>query len=172
MPEQERPSQRSEPKVTRPRMPVDYGIHPLEAGGLIPRSTVTDQLVNARNYWAVTTGQGRPHAMPVWAIWLDGALYFSTDRASRKSRNLATNPEIVMHLESGDDVVILEGTAEEITDPELLARFADAYEAKYQIRPVTDGSAPIYGLRPRVVHAWLEQDFPRTATSWRFDRSG
>ncbi len=170
MSEQERPAQRSEPKATRPRMPSDYGIQPLEAGGLIPWSTVTDQLVNARNYWVVTTGKGRPHAAPVWGIWFDDALYFSTDRASRKSRNLAANPEIVMHLESGDDVVILEGSVEEITDPVLLTRFADAYDAKYQIRPVADGSSPIYGLRPRVVHAWLEQDFPRTATSWRFDR--
>ena len=48
-----------------------------------------------------------------------------------------------MHLESGDDVVIREGSAEEITDPVLLTRFADAYEAKYQLRPGTDGGAPI-----------------------------
>jgi hypothetical protein len=77
-----------------------------------------------------------------------------------------------VHLESGDDVVILEGRAEEITDPVLLTRFADAYEAKYQLRPGTDGGAPIYGLQPRVVHAWRERDFPQSATSWRSDRNG
>lgn len=172
MGDQKQPSRQSEPRTERPRMPAAYGIHPLEAGGLIPWSSVVDQLVQARNYWVITTGKGRPHAAPVWGVWLDDAVYFSTDRASRKARNLAASPEIVVHLESGDDVVILEGTAGEITDSELLTRFADAYEAEYQIRPVTDGSSPIYGLRPRVVHAWLEQDFQRTATSWRFDRGG
>lgn len=169
MPDQKQPSRQGEPKAGRPHMPADYGIHPLETGGLIPWSRVTDQLEEARNYWVITTGENRPHAAPVWGIWLDNGVYFSTDRASRKARNLAVNPEMVVHLESGDDVVILEGTAEEITDPMLLKRFADAYEPKYQIRPVTDGSSPIYGLRPRVVHAWLEQDFQGTATSWRFD---
>ncbi len=169
MPDQEQPSRQGEPRAGRPRMPAGYGIHPLEAGGLLSWSTVTDQLAKARNYWVITTGKDRPHAAPVWGIWLDDAIYFSTDRASRKSRNLAANPEIVAHLESGDDVVILEGTACEITDSELLTRFADAYETKYQM-PGTDGSSPIYELRPRVVHAWLEKDFPRTATSWRFDR--
>lgn len=164
-------SAREVPRAERPRMPASYQIQPLEAGGLIPWTTVADQLASAHNYWVITTGQGQPHAAPVWGVWLDDAIYFSTDRASRKARNLAANPELVVHLESGDDAVILEGAAEEITNLELLTRFADAYEAKYQIRPATDGSSPIYRLRPRVVNAWLEQDFPRSATSWRFDRS-
>jgi len=58
---------------------------------------------------------GLPHAVPVWGVWVDGALYFGTDRRSRKARNLATNQGAVVHLESGDDAVILEGFAEEIT---------------------------------------------------------
>jgi hypothetical protein len=37
-------------------MPVAYGIPSLEAGGLIPWHTVTEQLANVRNYWVVTTG--------------------------------------------------------------------------------------------------------------------
>jgi hypothetical protein len=32
MSDQEQPSQRGEPKAGRPRMPVGYGIQPLEAG--------------------------------------------------------------------------------------------------------------------------------------------
>ena len=56
MSDQEQPAQRGEPKPVRPRMPVGYGIHSLEAGGLIPWHTVTEQVANARNYWVVTTG--------------------------------------------------------------------------------------------------------------------
>lgn len=71
--------------------------------------------MRARNYWVVTTrSDGKPHSVPVWSIWLDETFYFGTDRRSRKGRNLATNPGLVVHLESGDDVVILEGVAEEV----------------------------------------------------------
>ena len=40
----------------------------------------------------------------------------------RKGRNLAENPNVAVHLESGDDVVILEGVAEVVTDPGLVER--------------------------------------------------
>lgn len=58
--------------------------------------------------------------MPVWGIWLGGAVYFGTDRRSRKAKNLAANPSLVIHLESGDDAVILEGAAEEVDDRGLI----------------------------------------------------
>ena len=166
----------------RPRMPAGYGI----AGGgegMLSWSWIEEQLTNARNYWVVTARpDGRPHAMPVWGVWVEGACYFGTDRGSRKARNLAANPEIVIHLESGDDVVILEGRVEELTDPDtsLLDRLNDTYAAKY-INPATGegfrlsgetvGGAVIYALRPRIVLAWLERDFPRTATRWRLGRA-
>jgi hypothetical protein len=69
-------------------------------------------------------------------------------------------------------MVILEGSAEKITDRVLLTRFANAYETKYQLRPGTGGGAAIYGLQPRVAHACRERDFPQSTTSWRFDRDG
>lgn len=88
---------------------------------------------------------------------------------SRKGRNLATNPWIVVHLESGDDAVILEGTVEEVTDPLVLDRFKAAYESKYQWGvDLRDPHRVTYGLKPRVVFTWLEKDFPDTATRWRF----
>jgi general stress protein 26 len=105
--------------------------------------------------------------MPVWGLWWDGTFYFSSDPSSRKARNLAANPEVVVHLESGDDAVILEGAAERVTDAAVLAEFADRYEAKYQFRPDTsDPEFAFYRVRPRVAFAWLEADFPNTATRW------
>ena len=44
------------------------------------------------------------------------------------------NLNVVAHSESGEDVVILEGVVEEVTDPVLQERIDDAYEAKYRIR--------------------------------------
>jgi pyridoxine/pyridoxamine 5'-phosphate oxidase len=128
-------------------------------------------MASARNYWVGTTRpDGRPHAAPVWGIWFDESFSFATDPASRKGANLAANPALVVHLESGDEVVILEGTAEKVTDPTLLARFADAYEAKYRFRPEVSGEAVVYRLRPRVAFAWRERDFPTSATRWSLDQ--
>jgi pyridoxine/pyridoxamine 5'-phosphate oxidase len=99
-----------------------YGI-PADRKGMLEWKRVSQQLVESRNYWIATTRpDGRPHTVPVWGVWLDGALHFGTDRRSRKARNLATNQGTVIHLESGDDAVILEGVAEEIADPSIIAR--------------------------------------------------
>jgi uncharacterized pyridoxamine 5'-phosphate oxidase family protein len=159
------------PRLSRPHVPAAYGIPAqIDAGPEISWERARGRLTEARNYWVVTSSaEGRPHAMPVWGLWLDDALYFSTARASRKGRNLAANPEIAVHLESGDDVVTLEGTVEEADDPELLRRFVEAYDAKYQIRPDTSDAADgVYRLRPRTAFTWLERDFPQTAARWQF----
>ena len=140
------------------------------SGGALPWRTVDLTLQVTRSAWLSTTRpDGRPHVAPVWGLWLEEVFYFSSDRASRKARNLEANPALVVHLESGDDVVILEGVAERVADMTALTAFADAYNAKYGFRP--DPANPDYAvfrLRPRVAHAWTEQDFPLTATRWRF----
>ena len=153
----------------RPRIPAGYGID-TTAEGLLPWSQVAERMAGSRNYWVGTTRpDGRPHAAPVWGIWLDETFYFATDPASRKARNLAGSPQIVVHLESGDDVVILEGTAHAVGDLPLLARFADAYEVKYGFRPnVENAASGIYSLMPSAAYAWIEQDFPKSATRWTF----
>ena len=104
-----------------------------------------------------------------WGLWLDDTFLFSTDLSSRKGRNLAARPDVAVHLESGDDVVIIDGSAEPLGDAAMLERYADAYEAKYGFRvDVSNGGDGIYCVRPRVVQAWREKDFPTSATRWRF----
>ena len=131
---------------------------------------VERRLVEARNYWVATTrADGRPHVMPVWGLWLEGAWLFSTDAASVKGRNLARDSRPAVHLESGDDVVVLEGRAQAVTQRALLTRFAAAYEEKYNVRPETDNpAAPVFALRPSAALAWRERGFPSTATCWTF----
>lgn len=156
------------PTSGRPRMPSGYGIEKTNEGQL-PWSWAEERLISARNYWICTTRpDGRPHAMPVWGLWLNGALFFSTDPESQKGRNLARNPAIVVHLESGDDTVILEGAAERLAVAALPGSFADRYEAKYNFRPGLGENEGYYTLRPSIAHAWREQDFPTSATRWRF----
>lgn len=164
-----KPTSTVEPLAQRPAMP-DYGISS-DPDGLLPWSFADQQLAAARNYWIVTTRpDGRPHAAPVWGVWLEGVLYFGTGSSSVKARNLAANPALLVHLESGDDVVILEGEAQWLTDvdPALWQRIADRYDAKYPgFRPdPPSAQGPFVALRPQTALGWLERDFPRSATRW------
>src|SRR5919201_4134359 len=104
-----------EPTRSRPLLPKGYGV-PASEAGMVAWSWAVEQLERARNYWFSTTRpDGRPHAMPAWAVWLDDALYGSPE--TRRGRNLALNRAIVVHLESGDHVVVLEGEAREAGRP-------------------------------------------------------
>ncbi|MSQ13998.1 MAG: pyridoxamine 5'-phosphate oxidase [Dehalococcoidia bacterium] len=170
MPEPTKHLRRRDPSASRPRMEASYGVEPVDAAGMLAWSAVRDRLTNARNYWGATTRpDGRPHVMPVWGLWLDETFCFSTDVQSRKGRNLAAHANAVAHLESGDDVVIVEGSVEVVTGPAALGRFADAYDAKYHFRPdVSSPAARVYRLRPAVAFAWGEKDFTKSATRWSF----
>jgi PPOX class probable F420-dependent enzyme len=133
-------------------------------------------MAKSRNYWICSTKpDGKPHASPVWGVWMDGTLYFSCSRQSRKGRNLAANPEVAVHLESGDDAVMLEGRVAEVTDKEELTRMVEVYGAKYppfKPDPEADPGNVYFAVRPRVAFAWQEKDFPHTATRWKFDQQG
>src|SRR3954468_22320223 len=99
------------PISSRPLMPDGYGV-PEHDEGLLEWSWAVERLTAARNYWFCTTRpDGRPHAMPAWAAWVNGTLYFDGSPETRRGRNLAQNASIGVHLESGDEVVILEGRA-------------------------------------------------------------
>lgn len=154
---------------SRPGM-TGYGIQ--EGGELLPWSHVTERMDAARNYWVSTTRpDGRPHAAPVWGVWMEGVFYFGTGSTSRKHRNIVEQPWIVVHLESGDDTVILEGAAERVADRALLERINGVYGPKYGYFPLGEAGdqpydEPFYGLRPQIALAWLESDFPNTATRW------
>jgi hypothetical protein len=162
------------PMASRPHMP-GYGV-PESDEGLVPWSHARERLEQARNYWLVTVRpDGRPHAVPLWGAWVDDAFYFEGGGA--KARNLAANRAVVVHLESGDDVVIVEGIAEEIRRPEraLFARIDAAFAARYDYRPSANLAGPdaepypeggLYAVRPHVVLVWSQ--FPRDATRFRF----
>ncbi len=107
--------------------------------------------------------------MPVWGLWVDGELWFSTDPASVKARNIARTPEIVVHLESGDDVCVLEGSVRTVETSELPVGFVDSYEAKYGFRmDPTNPNSGLFALAPDIALTWTEVEFPTTATRWTF----
>ncbi len=151
----------------RPYAP-GYGI-PSDHRGMLLWGNVEERLSSARNYWVATVrADGRPHATPVWGLWVGGAFYFGAGPGTRKARNLAANPNVVVHLEGGKEVAIVEGAAEVVANPgpDLVERLFVASTAEYGT-----GSSDVEGsyvVRPRVVFAWSEGG-PRTFTRWAFD---
>lgn len=161
----------SDPEPSQPRMFGSYA-----GSAELPWSWATALLKEARNYWIATTRpDGRPHSRPVWGVWLDTAFYFST--GSLAAQNLATHPAITVHLESGNEVVIIEGVAETVSDFSLVERVVNLYNEKYHwnVDP-KQLPGPFYAVRPQVAFGWHfeesetnpESSALGNATRWRF----
>jgi PPOX class probable F420-dependent enzyme len=95
--------------------------------------------------WLTTVGSdGRPYTVPVWFLW-DGnvALIFSQPQ-KQKIRNLRKNARVTLALDEtkqGEDVVIVEGTAEVLDTPDISATLP-AYVEKYGAMIQNMGSTP------------------------------
>jgi nitroimidazol reductase NimA-like FMN-containing flavoprotein (pyridoxamine 5'-phosphate oxidase superfamily) len=160
-------------KVGRPYIP-DYGI-PETLEGILSWDYVDRRMQEAINYWIATVDpEGRPHATPVWGVWLDGSLYFDGSPKTRRGRNLAANPNVTVHLEDGSKAVILQGEAREIKAPPLALRqkLSEAYARKYagmgyEPGPETWESGGVYAVQVRQAFAWT--DFPKDCTRWQFE---
>lgn len=122
-----------DPQITRPVFPPGYVDNP---GGVLDWAGVQAQLATAKNYWLCSVRpNGRPHVIPKWAVWVDDKIYFDGSPETRHARNIAANPRVSLHLESGDQAVIVDGVAAAIARPapELAQQVAEAYRLKYAV---------------------------------------
>lgn len=144
-------------------------------GGFIPWSKINNWLLAFRSIWVSTTRpDGRPHAVPVWYVWENRALYFISARRLQKSKNLAHQPWIVVHAGDGDDVIILEGVAEIVTDRLELEHIDSLYRMKY-VDPGSGAQATIfepdvdlYRVNVKHVMGW-EYGTVANRTDWKFE---
>jgi uncharacterized pyridoxamine 5'-phosphate oxidase family protein len=160
-----------EPRAVRPTGPPGYW-----RSRPIPWQWARQRLVDARNYWIATVSpDGVPHARPVWGVWLDDdRLYFDT--GSRVGRYVQANPQLTVHLESADEVVIVEGTAKRVRDRASIARFLAAYNPKY-LYEMTAPPGALFVVTPRVAYGWVSDPtgldngaiFGSTGTRWEFE---
>jgi hypothetical protein len=126
---------------------------------------------------------GTPHAAGIGAQWMDGDLYFPSNLSTRKSRDLAANPRctVSVHLPGID--LVLDGSAERVSDRETLEQVAANYRDQDWPAEV-DGdaltapfSAPSAGPPPWYVYRFafhtaigVATAEPYGATRWRFPR--
>jgi nitroimidazol reductase NimA-like FMN-containing flavoprotein (pyridoxamine 5'-phosphate oxidase superfamily) len=137
-------------------------------------------LEDAQLSWICTVrADSRPHLTPLVAVWLDGALYFSTGAGEQKAVNLRGNRHVILSTgcngwDQGLDVVV-EGDAVQVTDDETLRRLATAWTAKwdgrwqYQVRDgffYHEGSTEpvgVFSVQPAKVLAFAKGDFSHTS---------
>ncbi|MDI2130380.1 pyridoxamine 5'-phosphate oxidase family protein [Yinghuangia seranimata] len=166
-----------EPQASRPYMP-GYGVLPPEEGtGLLPWSWARERLAASHDYWVSTVRpDGRPHAMPVWGVWLDACLWFSSSLGSRKARNIAGRADCVVTTDDALNPVVVEGRAEVVADRAGIAAFLDALNGKYETSYGIDFLDPdvngTFRVRPVQVFGLREGDFTGSPTRWRFTSAG
>ncbi|MEA2828455.1 MAG: hypothetical protein QOG43_2894 [Actinomycetota bacterium] len=151
-----------------------YGVvGPAEGTGLLPWSWAEERLTASRDYWVATTWpDGRPHVMPVWAVWDAGYLWFSSSLGSRKARNLDADPRLTMTTDNALEPVVVEGTAERILDLDARRRFIGLSNAKYGTDYPVDFLDPevngTYRVTPVRAIGLVEADFTGSPTKWVF----
>ena len=160
-------------RASRPHMP-GYGIAPAGSGtGLLPWSWADERLTRSTFFWLATVGAGgRPHVMPVWAVWSEGAAWFSSGLRSRKARNLAADPRCTLTTDDALEPVIIEGDAERVTDLDRLAGFMAALDAKYETDYGAEFADPevngVWRVAPDRAFGLVEKDFTGSPTRWTF----
>jgi general stress protein 26 len=133
-------------------------------------------------WWLSTTRpDGRPHSAGLGAKWIDGTIYFVSGEGTRKSRNLAQNPNCVFSVSLTELDLTIEGTAVRVTDEATLERVAAIYAEIGWPASASDGaitapySAPsagpapwnLYAMTPATVVGVARAE-PYGATRWRF----
>ncbi len=97
-------------------------------------SELLDALGNAKYMYLTTySPAGRPGTVPVWLWYSDGAVYFTTMRASLKARRIKSTGRVTVHVGKKDGPSF-EGRAEWVDGrPDLEEALLRAYRRKYWI---------------------------------------
>ncbi|MPZ54729.1 MAG: pyridoxamine 5'-phosphate oxidase family protein [Acidimicrobiia bacterium] len=135
--------------------------------------------------WLSTTNpDGSPHLTGIGTRWDDGAYWIVSGRNAQKGRNLERDPRCAVSLATKNFDIVVEGTAELVTDPEVVSVVAERFaNSGWPCEPDESGtaltapySAPsagpppwhIYRMTPTKATALLVGD-PGGATAWYFD---
>lgn len=160
----------------------DYGIL-ADLDGTLPWVWAEQRLTGNRNYRVGTaSAAGRPHALPVWGVWLAERFWFSCSPNARKRRNLAENPQCVVTTDDTVECVSVEGhahVADPSTDGAAIDSAVAAYVAKYWDGPAVHAEMTAF-VRSQAIVEFVperafgiierEEEFARRATRWSWPR--
>jgi hypothetical protein len=96
---------------------------------------------NRHTSWLTTVNpDGVPHVTPVGVIQIGGVRYFNSGPGTRKSRNIAANPRCVVSIAIEPFDLVIEGSAERVTDSDELDSVAATF-VKHGWPAQVDGDA-------------------------------
>ena len=135
-----------------------------------------------RAFLATTRPDGRPHLAGVGALWDRGKVYVVSGDGTRKSRNLADNPDLRRLDVAPRDGPRGRGPGGRVTDDETLQRLAGRYAASgwparvenaaftYDYSAPSAGPPPwnLYEITPTTIFGVMAAE-PGGATRWRFE---
>lgn len=117
------------------------------------------------------------------ALWVDDAFWFETGARTRKGRNVAGDPRCSMAVSLLEFDLVVEGAAEMITEPAVVATMAGHWaDQGWPAQPDETGTAltapysaqsagpppwQVYRIQPTSAYA-LQTVEPFGATRWRF----
>ena len=159
-----------------------YGLDPIPWSRALEILEASGPQPNGTTFLATMRPDGRPHLAGVGAIWDNGKVYIVSGDGTRKSKNLAENPNCAVSMALPAMDLVFEGRAERVTDDATLQRLAGRYADSGWPARVEDGaftydySAPsagpppwyLYAITPTTVFG-VTQGEPGGATRWRFD---
>lgn len=140
--------------------------HPIPWGDTLARLEHPEG--EAMHWLSTVRADGRPHVVPLAAVWIDNALYFTTGQGTQKAANLAHDARCSVAFTNQGMNVVVEGTATRLTDPATLEQVAarykglgwpvtvngDVLDAPYHAP--TTGPAPysVFKITPTVVYGF------------------
>jgi hypothetical protein len=95
---------------------------------------VEQQLAGAWTYWVNVRTPGYPHPRPVWGVWVVQRLHLSIGSPTLR-RAIRQEHAVTIHLDSGTDVVIVEGlvTGSAATMSEVIEAYNRKYDWDFQV---------------------------------------
>ncbi|HEV2249575.1 MAG TPA: pyridoxamine 5'-phosphate oxidase family protein [Candidatus Limnocylindria bacterium] len=133
--------------------------------------------------WFLSTVRpdGKPHATAVGVFWDGGKFWFTTGPKTRKGRDIAANPNVVLSAGLKGLDLIVEGRAVRVMDAAALERFAkiardqgwptqvqgDALTAPYSAPSAGRPPWYLYVVTPLTAFGVATAE-PQGATRWRF----
>lgn len=127
----------------------------------MPKVTLSDvlrRLEEAESCWLTTvTTTGAPHAIPVWAVWHEGAAWVYSAQSTRHVRHVQADARVTLHLPETHEVVLVEATASivdthlmaDALGPTLKSRYATDVEAEFARQPTC-----FVRIAPLVIRTW------------------
>jgi PPOX class probable F420-dependent enzyme len=114
---------------------------------------------------------GRPVPLPVWYIAFDGDLYFQAPVRSRKVGNIERDPRVAVLIDDGEHweqlrAVLIQGTAELVTDEAARERLLAAFDELFADRKVPAASLPAATSARYASMAVFRVAVPEHPVSW------